>query len=67
MDTSWLSTTYNLAMCAICKELVLRISGSPQRKKFLDNRTKNVYFSGVLRGKERKWTNMPDVCTERNP
>lgn len=66
MDTSWLTTMYNLAMCAICKELVLRISGSPQRKKFLDDRTKNIYSSGVLRGKERKWANMPDVCTERN-
>lgn len=39
---------------AICKDLVLRISSSPQRKKFLDNRTKDVYSSGVLRGKERK-------------
>lgn len=43
MDTSWLPTTYDLAMCAICKELVLRISGSPQRKKFLDNFTFPVF------------------------
>lgn len=27
----------------ICRELILHVSGSPQRKEFLDNRTKNIY------------------------
>lgn len=32
---------YDLSV--ICRELILSISGSPQRKKLLDNGTKSIY------------------------
>lgn len=65
---TWIKAGHFLIACCvrpflrvICQELILPISGSPQRKELLGNRTRTFTLANVLRTKERKQANVSDV------